>query len=104
MIDTYDVEGAVAKVIDLAERLAPEGITIRSLRLDSGDLAAGSHRIRELLDEAGQQQIGIFLSGNLDEHAVAELVVGGAPANGFGVGTRLDVSADAPALDIAPTS
>ena len=101
LIDTYDVEGAVAKVINLAERLAPEGITIRSLRLDSGDLAAGSHRIRELLDEAGQQQIGIFLSGNLDEHAVAELVVDGTPVNGFGVGTRLDVSADAPALDIA---
>ena len=101
LIDTYDVDEAVAKVIDLVPRLAQEGIVVRALRLDSGDLDAGSRRIRRLLDDAGLHDVGIFLSGNLDEYAVEALCRGDAPATGFGVGTRLDVSADAPALDIA---
>jgi nicotinate phosphoribosyltransferase len=101
LIDTYDVEAAVRKTIDLAPRLAAEGIRIRALRLDSGDLDEGTRKIRSMLDDAGLDEIGIFLSGNLDEYAVDELCRRGAPATGFGVGTRLDVSADAPALDIA---
>ena len=101
LIDTYDVEAAIAKVVRLAEILDKEDISIRAVRLDSGDLAAGSRLIRRLLDEAGRHEIGIFLSGNLDEHAVADLVQSDVPVTGFGVGTRLDVSADAPALDIA---
>ncbi len=101
LIDTYDVDEAVAKVIDIAGRLDKDGIEIKALRLDSGDMAAGSLRIRRMLDAAGLDQIGIFLSGNLDEFAVDEYCRGGVPVTGFGVGTRLDVSADAPALDIA---
>lgn len=101
LIDTYDVERAVSKVIELAPALARENIIVKAVRLDSGDLAAGSRQIRRMLDDAGLEDIGIFLSGNLDEYQIAELVESGAPASGFGVGTRLDVSADAPALDIA---
>jgi len=101
LIDTYEVEAAVRKVIELAPVLESEGIRVRALRLDSGDLVAGSRLIRRLLDGAGRQEIGIFLSGNLDEYKVAAACAGGAPASGFGVGTRLDVSADAPSLDIA---
>lgn len=101
LIDTYDVESAVRKVIEMTPLLESEGIVVRALRLDSGDLAAGSRLIRRLLDEAGRREIGIFLSGDLDEHKVAEVCAAGVPATGFGVGTRLDVSADAPSLDIA---
>jgi nicotinate phosphoribosyltransferase len=101
LIDTYDVEAAIAKVVRLADILEEEDISIRAVRLDSGDLDAGSRLIRRLLDEAGRDEIGIFLSGNLDEHQVADLVAKDVPVTGFGVGTRLDVSADAPALDIA---
>ena len=74
LIDTYDVEAAVAKVVRLADSLQEEDISIRAVRLDSGDLAAGSRLIRRRLDEAGHREIGIFLSGNLDEHQVADLV------------------------------
>ena len=101
LIDTYDVEAAVRKVIHVAAVLEKEGIPIRALRLDSGDLAKGSRLIRRLLDEADRSEIGIFLSGNLDEFQVAELCATGTPVTGFGVGTHMDVSADAPALDIA---
>jgi hypothetical protein len=44
-------------------------------------------------------QIGIFASGNLDERRIQALVAGGAPIDGFGIGTSLDVSEDCPALD-----
>ncbi|MHB9103384.1 MAG: nicotinate phosphoribosyltransferase, partial [Sulfuricella sp.] len=43
----------------------------------------------------------IFCSGNLDEHEIARLLAQGAPIDGFGVGTRLDTSSDAPYLDCA---
>jgi len=45
--------------------------------------------------------VRIFASGNLDEDRVHDLVSGGAPIDAFGVGTRMNVSADAPFLDCA---
>jgi nicotinate phosphoribosyltransferase len=97
LADTYDVDAAV----DAAVRLARTGTAIAALRLDSGDLAAGSARIRARLDAAGYPGIGVFLSGNLDEYAIAELVAAGAPVVGFGVGTQLVTGGDAPSLDFA---
>ena len=40
LLDTYDTEAAAKKVVSLAPRLARDGITVRGVRLDSGDLAA----------------------------------------------------------------
>jgi nicotinate phosphoribosyltransferase len=45
--------------------------------------------------------VEIFASGGLDEDRIAELVAGGAPIDGFGVGTDMGVSRDAPVLDMA---
>jgi nicotinate phosphoribosyltransferase len=45
-------------------------------------------------------RVGIFASGGLDEHAIAALVASGAPIDGFGVGTGMGVSSDAPSLDL----
>jgi len=100
LIDTYDTEAAAQKVIALARRLAPAGVQIGGVRLDSGDLAAHARAVRALLDAAGLQALTIFASGNLDEHRIASLVSGGAPIDGFGVGTALDTSSDAPAIDM----
>ena len=58
-------------------------------------------RAREILDAAGLHEVEIFASGLLDEHAVARLVEQSAPITGFGVGTRMGVSDDAPAIDLA---
>lgn len=101
LIDTYDVAAGVDAVIELAPRLAADGIGIDAVRLDSGDLAAGCRFIRERLDAAGLGQIGVFLSGDLDEYQIERFARAGLPAAGYGVGTRLDVSADAPSLDLA---
>jgi nicotinate phosphoribosyltransferase len=45
--------------------------------------------------------VGIFASGGLDEDQIARLVAADIPINGFGVGTDIGVSRDAPGLDIA---
>lgn len=100
LVDTYDTLRGVEKVIALASELG-DACRIRAVRLDSGDLAALARRTRHLLDGAGFSGIEIFASGGLDEYRVADLLAQDAPIDGFGVGTRLGVSADVPALDIA---
>jgi nicotinate phosphoribosyltransferase len=101
LIDTYDTEAGARKVVALAPRLQADGITIRSVRLDSGDLIALSRSVRRILDEGGLREVSIFASGGLDEDSVAEIVQAGAPIDGFGVGTSLTTSSDVPALDCA---
>jgi len=101
LIDTYDTERGAAIVARLAPRLAADGITISAVRLDSGDLAAHARSVRAILDAAGLQSIRIFASGGLDEHSLMTLCRAGAPIDGFGVGTSLTTSSDAPALDCA---
>jgi len=99
LIDTYDTETAARKVVALAPRLKEAGIAIRGVRLDSGDLGALSHSVRRILDEGGLAQVTLFASGNLDEYRLRDLLASGSPIEGFGVGTSLVTSSDAPFLD-----
>ena len=101
LIDTYDTEAAARKVVTLAPQLAAQGIKIRAVRLDSGDLIALSRSVRHILDDGGLADVTIFASGGLDEDYIAEIVQAGAPIDGFGVGTSLTTSSDVPALDCA---
>jgi nicotinate phosphoribosyltransferase len=91
LIDTYDtIEGA---------RLAAHlGKPIWGVRLDSGDLVALSKEVRRILDRAGLRDAKIFATNDLNEHRLTALVRAGAPIDGFGVGTQLATSADAPTL------
>ena len=100
LVDTYDTLAGVRTVIELAKRLGA-AFKVRALRLDSGDLLALSRQTRALLDEAGLGAVEIVASGGLDEVKIAELLAAGAPIDGFGVGTSMGVSSDAPDLDIA---
>ena len=101
LIDTYDTEVAARKVVALAHRLKQAGITIRAVRLDSGDLVALAKSVRRILDAGGCPDITIFASGGLDEDAIEQMLRAGAPIDGFGVGTSLTTSSDAPSLDCA---
>jgi len=101
LLDTYDTEMAAEKVVALAPRLRQQSITIKGVRLDSGDLADLAHRVRRILDSGGLHHVRILASGNLDEEAVRTLVASGAPIDDFAIGTRLDTSADSPYLDCA---
>ncbi|VVM05933.1 nicotinate phosphoribosyltransferase [Methylacidimicrobium cyclopophantes] len=99
LVDTYDTEEAVRKLVALTPRLEERGIRPLAVRLDSGDLGAHARRVRRILDDAGLRRVGIFASGNLTEERLQELVGTGAPIDGFGIGTSLDTSSDAPYLD-----
>lgn len=99
LIDTYDTEAAAHKVVALAPALRRLGAHLVSVRLDSGDLAEHARRVRAILDAGGLGSVRIFASGNLDEERVAQLLTAGAPIDGFGIGTQLSTSGDAPALD-----
>jgi nicotinate phosphoribosyltransferase len=103
LIDTYDTLRAAARVVALEGELEKrsDGRRIRAVRIDSGDLPAQCRAVRRILDEGGCRDIQVVVSGGLDEHAIQALVETGTPVDGFGVGTALDVSADAPALDMA---
>ncbi|RDU99154.1 nicotinate phosphoribosyltransferase [Trinickia dinghuensis] len=101
LIDTYDTEEAARKVVALAPLLLNDGIAIRGVRIDSGDLGEHARRVRRILDEGGLSGVTIFASGNLDEHRLHQLMSEQAPIDGFGVGTRMNTSADAPYLDCA---
>ena len=101
LIDTYDTEAAAHKVVALAPSLRQQGITVKGVRLDSGDLADHARKVRRILDEGGLPQAQILASGNLDEYRLERLIVGEAPIDSFAVGTAMTTSADAPSLDCA---
>ena len=91
LIDTYDVlEGA-----RIAARTEPR---VGAVRIDSGDILESSRAVRAILDAEGRRDIKIVASGDLDERKIESLVREGAPIDGFGVGTELITSRDAPAL------
>jgi nicotinate phosphoribosyltransferase len=98
LVDTYKVEEGLRNAIEVGREMAGRGQTLRGVRLDSGDLISQARMARAMLDEAGLRETTIFVSGDLNEWRVAEIVTSGAPVDGFGVGTELGVVADAPAL------
>ena len=101
IVDTYDTVEGTRRAAVVGRELAGRGHRLRGIRLDSGDLVELSRRARAILDEAGLADTTVFVSGNLDEAEIARLLAAGAPIGGFGVGSRLGTSADAPYLDMA---
>lgn len=101
LIDTYDTEAAAEKVVSLARTLKAKGITVKGVRLDSGDLVDHARKVRRILDEGSLPHIHILASGNLDEYRLRDLVQSRAPIDSFAVGTAMTTSSDAPSLDCA---
>jgi nicotinate phosphoribosyltransferase len=91
LVDTYDtVEG-----VQQAARIEPP---VQGVRIDSGDLSLLSRDARAILDGAGRPKTRVIASGDLDERKIDALLRDGAPIDGFGIGTELITSRDAPAL------
>ncbi|WP_064606865.1 nicotinate phosphoribosyltransferase [Photobacterium sp. J15] len=101
LVDTYDTFRGTERAIELAEALKAEGVTIKALRLDSGDLGDEAVRVRELLDQHGHQEIGIFASSSVDEYLLMQMHYEQSPITGYGIGTHLTTSEDAPYLNCA---
>ncbi len=100
LIDSYDTIEGTRKAVTVARELAAAGKRLAGVRLDSGDLLLLSREVRRILDQAGFPEVRILVSGGLDESDVERLLAAGAPIDAFGIGTRLNVSADAPSLDL----
>ena len=99
LIDTYDDIAGAEKAAIVAKELQDSGICLGGVRLDSGDLAKTSKKIRKIFDKQGLEYVKIFASGDLDEYKIQELLNAGAPIDSFGVGTKMGTSADRPYLD-----
>ncbi len=91
LLDTYGTMAATRRVVE-------SGLRPAAVRIDSGDLVATSRAVRGVLDAGGLSSTRIFVSGDLDEYRVASLLAAGASVDGFGVGTALSTSSDAPSL------
>lgn len=100
LVDTYDTLEGTRVAVEIGRELAARGHRLRGVRLDSGDLLEESRRARALLDEGGLPDAVVFASGGLDERDVERLLSAGAPIGGFGIGSKLGVSVDAPFLDL----
>jgi len=99
LLDTYDTEAAARKVVALAPRLQKRGISVKGVRLDSGNLADHARRVRRILNDGGLPDVRIVASGNLDEYALQEIMAINAPIDSFAVGAHMTTSSDAPCLD-----
>jgi nicotinate phosphoribosyltransferase len=101
LLDTYDVKRAIHTAVDVAKKYHDRlGHTLAAVRVDSGDLLAQCRYVRQVLDEAGLQDVKIAASGDLDEFSIARLVEQGIAADSFGVGTSLGVGAGSVEQDI----
>ena len=91
LVDTYDVvHSGIPNAIRIArEVLEPKGKRLKGVRIDSGDLAYLSKKIRKQLDEAGLTDCKIIVSNSLDEFTITSLLKQGAAIDSFGVGERL---------------
>ena len=87
LIDTYNV---LHSGLPNAIRAFKEcGITNCSVRIDSGDIAYLTKKVREKLDSEGMEHCKIVISNSLDEKIIVDILRQGAQIDAFGVGERL---------------
>lgn len=98
LVDTYDtLKSGVPSAIKVAKEMGDK-INFLGVRIDSGDMAYLSKRVREQLDEAGFPDAKIYASNDLDEKTIQNLKMQGAKISVWGVGTKLITAFDQPAL------
>ena len=98
LVDTYNVlkSGVPNAIRVFDEVLKPLGKRPKGVRIDSGDIAYLSKKVRAMLDQAGYPDCGICASNSLDEYIVRDLLVQGAQIDSFGIGENLITSKSSP--------
>ena len=91
LIDTYNtIESGLPNAIKVFnEVLKTKGYRPKAVRLDSGDLAYLSKKVRKILDEAGYEDCKICATNSLDEYLIKSLIEQDAKIDLFGVGENL---------------
>lgn len=98
LVDTFDtLHCGVPNAIKVAKEFGDK-ISFDAVRLDSGDMAYLSKRVRQMLDEAGFTNTRIICSNGLDEHIITDLQMQGAKIDAYGVGTKLITAYDQASL------
>ncbi|MCH3922078.1 nicotinate phosphoribosyltransferase [Limosilactobacillus sp.] len=98
LVDTFDtLKSGVPNAIRVAKEFGDK-INFIGVRIDSGDMAYLSKRVRAMLDEAGFPNAKIFASNGLDEKTIQNLKMQGAKIDVWGVGTKLITAYDQPTL------
>ena len=92
LVDTYDtLKSGVPNAIKVFTEMRESGIELHNygIRLDSGDLAYLSKKIRKMLDDVGLEDCKIVVSNSLDEYTITSILQQGGKIDSFGVGERL---------------
>jgi len=100
LIDTYNTIHGAEHAVAVAKQMKENGHSLMGVRLDSGDMADLSRKVRKIFDNAGLPDVKIFASSGFDEFKIAKVIDQDAKIDAFGVGTKVGVSADAPYLDV----
>lgn len=96
LVDTFDTIHGIKNAIDVCKA---EGIKLRGVRLDSGDLAYFAAEARQMLDRAGFHDAVVFAQNDLDPAKINSLMAEQqAKIDVFGVGTWLSTAQSNPAL------
>ena len=98
LLDTYNtLKSGLPNAIRVAkEYLEPNGYRLKGVRIDSGDMAYLSKKIRERLDTADMKDCQIVASNSLDEYLIESLLSQGAQIDSLGVGENLVTSKSSP--------
>ena len=101
LLDTYDVlKSGLPNAIRVFKNLIAENKKPKKfgVRIDSGDFAYLTKKIREELDRANLYEAQIIVSNDLDENLVLHLKNQGAKINSWGIGTKLITGDGNPSL------
>ncbi len=101
LVDTYDTLRGAKAAAKIGKEMAQKEKKLKGVRLDSGNIARLSRKVREVLRKEGLSETTIFASGGFDEHKIEKALRQGGDIDSFGVGTKMGVSADAPYFDMA---
>ena len=99
LIDTYDT--LKCGILNAVRAFRENGIDDAypggyGIRLDSGDLAYLSVKVRRILDDHGMKGCKIFATNSLDEYLITDLERQGACIDCYGVGDAIATSKAAP--------
>ena len=98
LVDTFDTIQGVKNAIIVAKEMEKKNKRIIGVRIDSGDLAYLSKKIRKLLDKNDLSYVKIIASNDIDEHILESLKLQGSKISVWGIGTRLVTAFDNPSL------